>query len=176
VRSLSPEESELWARVTSTIRPLSRDKNSQEEIEPTGETIEPAAPSVKPPAARAMPQERRGPGTTLDGSWDRRLSGGAAEPDRIVDLHGMSLDTAWRAIDRALDQAIARGDRVVLLITGHHRPGEPPIRRGAIRAAVHDWLEASRHAAEIAAVRPAHRRHGGGGSLYIVLRRKSRLR
>jgi DNA-nicking Smr family endonuclease len=41
---------------------------------------------------------------------------------------------------------------------------------------VHDWLEASRHAATIAAVRPAHRRHGGGGSLYIVLRRKSRLR
>jgi DNA-nicking Smr family endonuclease len=115
-------------------------------------------------------------GTTLDSSWDRRLRAGTVEPDRIVDLHGMSLDTAWRAIDRALDQAIARGDRVVLLITGHHRPGDPPIRRGAIRAAVHDWLEASRHAGDIAAVRPAHRRHGGGGSLYIVLRRKSRLR
>jgi DNA-nicking Smr family endonuclease len=123
-----------------------------------------------------MPQERRGPGTTLDGSWDRRLREGEAEPDRVVDLHGMSLDGAWRAIDRTLEQAIARGDRLVLLITGHHRPGEPPIRRGAIRAAVHDWLEASRHASHIAAVRGAHRRHGGGGSLYIVLRRKSRLR
>jgi DNA-nicking Smr family endonuclease len=84
----------------------------------------------------------------------------------------MSLDTAWRAIDRALDQAIARGDRLLLLITGHERSGEPPIRRGAIRAAVYDWLAASRHAGDIAAVRAAHRRHGGGGSLYIVLRRK----
>ena len=113
---------------------------------------------------------------TLDGSWDRRLSGGAVEPDRVVDLHGMTLDGAWRAIDRALEQAIAGGERVLLLITGHHRAGEPPIRRGAIRAAVHDWLEASRHAPQIAAVRGAHRRHGGGGSLYIVLRRKSRMR
>jgi DNA-nicking Smr family endonuclease len=176
VRSLSPDEAALWARVASTIRPLSRDKNNRQKIEPASEIAKAEAPSVRPPAARAVPQERRGPGTTLDGSWDRRLREGKAEPDRIVDLHGMSLDSAWRTIDRALEQAVARGERLVLLITGHHRPGEPPIRRGAIRAAVHDWLEASRHASHIAAVRGAHRRHGGGGSLYIVLRRKSRLR
>jgi DNA-nicking Smr family endonuclease len=83
----------------------------------------------------------------------------------------MSLDGAWRAIDSALEQAIERGDRVLLLNTGHQRSGEPPVRRGAIRAAVHDWLAASRHAGDIAAVRGAHRRHGGGGSLYIVLRK-----
>ncbi len=88
----------------------------------------------------------------------------------------MSLDRAWNAIDRALDQAIAREERVILLITGHQRSGEPPIRRGAIRAAVHDWLEASRHSGAIAAVRGAHLRHGGGGSLYIVLRRRDRPR
>jgi DNA-nicking Smr family endonuclease len=111
---------------------------------------------------------------TLDGTWDRRLSSGALDPDRVVDLHGMSLDGAWRAIDRALEQAIARRERVLLLITGHQRSGEPPVRRGAIRAAVHDWLAASRHAGAIAAVRAAHRRHGGGGSLYIVLRRPTR--
>ena len=58
---------------------------------------------------------------------------------------------------------------VLLLVTGHHRPGAPPVERGRIRAAVHDWLAASRHAPRIAAVRGAHGRHGGGGSLYIVL-------
>jgi DNA-nicking Smr family endonuclease len=113
---------------------------------------------------------------TLDGSWDKRLRGGTVEPDRVLDLHGMSLDTAWAAIDRTLETAIARGDRLVLLITGHHRPGGPPVQRGRIRAAVHDWLAASRHAADIAAVRDAHRRHGGGGSLYLILRRKVRAR
>ena len=94
------------------------------------------------------------------------------EPDRVLDLHGMNLDRAWAAIDNTLEDAIARGERVVLLITGHHRKGEPPIARGRIRAAVHDWLAASRHSAEIAAVRGAHRRHGGGGSLYLVLKRR----
>jgi DNA-nicking Smr family endonuclease len=91
-----------------------------------------------------------------------------------LDLHGRSVDGAWRAIDSALEQAIASGDRVVLLITGHSRPGDPPLARGKIRAAVHDWLAASRHASKIAAVRGAHRRHGGGGSLYIILRRPGR--
>ena len=67
-------------------------------------------------------------GTTLDGSWDRRLRAGAVEPDRVLDLHGMSLDARLAARSTAaLEQAIAGGERVVLLITGHHRPGEPPV-------------------------------------------------
>jgi DNA-nicking Smr family endonuclease len=94
------------------------------------------------------------------------------QPDRTVDLHGMNLDGAWNTIDDALERAIAAGDRVVLLVTGHHRLGDPPVARGRIRAAVHDWLAASRHAPQIAAVRGAHRRHGGGGSLYLILRRR----
>jgi DNA-nicking Smr family endonuclease len=109
---------------------------------------------------------------TLDGSWDKKMRSGTVEPDRVLDLHGMNLHSAWGAIDRSLEQAIRHGERVILLITGHHRPGDPPVQRGRIRAAVHDWLAASRHARDIAAVRGAHRRHGGGGSLYLVLRRR----
>lgn len=134
------------------------------------------AAGVQPAASGPMREERRAPGTTLDGSWDRRLRDGAIRPDRIVDLHGMSLDGAWQTIDGALDSAISSGERLLLLITGHRRPGDQPVRRGAIRTAIHDWLGASRHARDIAAVRAAHRRHGGGGSLYIVLRRKVRGR
>ena len=92
-------------------------------------------------------------------------------PDRTLDLHGHSLDGAWTAIDRALEQAIASGSRVLLLITGHAPRGRAPVERGKIRAAVHDWLAVSRHARHIAAVRSAHPRHGGGGSLYVILRR-----
>ena len=176
MRSLSPEEDALWARVTATIRPLSREpvtpRISDEEPPPKAA---PARPGRVPPERPLPAQQRKPPAhatATLDGSWDKRLRSGAVEPDRVVDLHGLNLDGAWQAIDTQLDRAIAAGDRVVLLITGHHRPGEPPVERGRIRAAVNDWLAASRHARDIAAVRGAHRRHGGGGSLYIVLRRR----
>jgi DNA-nicking Smr family endonuclease len=162
----------LWARVASTIRPLSREKNVEQPVAEQPKSVATAI-RIAPSAAPPPPRPRAGPGTTLDGSWDRRLGSGAVHPDRVVDLHGLSLDGAWRAIDRALDDAVVRGERVLLLITGHQRVGEAPVRRGAIRAAVHDWLAASRYAGEIAAVRAAHPRDGGGGSLYIVMRRKS---
>lgn len=178
MRSLSPDEAELWARVTASIRPLSREPLPKKAEAETPAVRLPIPPPIthKPkgaaprsaPAAEAPPRR----GNTLDGSWDKRLSSGAVEPDRVLDLHGYNLDSAWSAIDLSLERAIAAGDRVLLLITGHARAGEPPIARGRIRAAVHDWLAVSRHAGRIAAVRGAHRRHGGGGSLYIVLRRK----
>ena len=174
MRSLDPDEQALWARVTATIRPLSRDLKDITQVEEktanSGSQLK-NKPSVPRRSASTAQIARPKPGTTLDGGWDRRLSSGSVEPDRIIDLHGHNLDQAWTAIDRGLDQAIGRGDRVVLLITGHARQGEPPVERGRIRAAVHDWLAVSRHAAKIAAVRGAHRRHGAGGSLYIVLRR-----
>jgi DNA-nicking Smr family endonuclease len=109
------------------------------------------------------------PTNTLDRSWDRRLSRGLVAPELAVDLHGHTLDAAYRTLDAGLDAAIAGGIRVLLLVTG--KPRDPGSGRGAIRAAVGDWLAASRHSADIAAVRGAHPRHGGAGALYIVLKR-----
>lgn len=173
MRDLSPDEAALWARVTATIRPLSRNPNELPSLPseepkvaaPESRIAAPMHSKVAPKPARILH------GATLDGSWDRRLSSGQVQPDRTIDLHGHNLDRAWHAIDIGLDRAIAAGDRVVVLITGHQRKGEPPLERGRIRAAVHDWLAASRHASRIAAVRGAHPRHGGGGSLYIILRK-----
>jgi len=129
---------------------------------PEGEGLKKVAPPTTPT-----------PGTTLDGSWDKRLSRGMVQPDATVDLHGHTLNSAYAMLDDALGRSIARGDRVILLITGKPpRPdSERPHARGAIRAAVGDWLHASRHADSIAAVRGANPRHGGSGALYIVLRR-----
>jgi DNA-nicking Smr family endonuclease len=177
VRSLSADEKALWERVAATIRPLSREPiNSPSEVEEGSNTtavkIQPGASRPGPRPAPTQPPKREGLSTqTLDSSWDRRLRSGDVQPDRVIDLHGMTLDRAWSAIAAGLDRALAGGDRVILLITGHARPGGTPVQRGKIRAAVHDWLEASRHASRIAAVRGAHGRHGGGGSLYIILRR-----
>ena len=175
MRPLTAEEQALWARVTASIRPLSRDMPEVEPVAPkTAPPDKAVAAKPKPapvPPRRPPPPRRHAIANTLDGGWDRRLKSGSVEPDRILDLHGHNLDQAWEAIDRALETAIARGERILLLITGHARKGDPPVDRGRIRAAVNDWLTISRHSSRIAAVRQAHRRHGGGGSLYLILRR-----
>ncbi len=111
----------------------------------------------------------------LDGHWERRLNKGQVAPDMTVDLHGHNLSAAYSRMDGALAQAHAAQMRVILLITGKARPAAPGTDgrpRGAIRRAMQDWLSASRHAGNIAAVRNAHPRHGGDGALYIILKRR----
>lgn len=169
-RPLNPDEAALWARVMATVRPLGRPAVAgpvpRKEPPPPKRQPAPAMPVFTPPAAK--PHDQR----TLDGGWDRRLDRGIVSPDSSIDLHGHTLDRAYARIDFGLETAIQRGDRVVLLVTGKPRAEGMREGRGAIRAVVSDWLAASRHAGAIAAVRPAHPRHGGAGALYIVLRRR----
>jgi len=177
VRRLSPEEAALWQKVVASVRPLRPEAQPDEVAAPaSGADPPPPKPSPKPRPAAARPVVARPqpqPGTTLDGTWDRRLSRGLVQPDVTLDLHGHNLDTAYRLLDARLEQAVAMGARLLLLITGKAPQGDRwPVKRGAIRAAVGDWLAASRHAGSIAAVRGAHQRHGGPGALYIVIRRK----
>jgi DNA-nicking Smr family endonuclease len=168
MRRLSPDEAKLWAKVVESVRPL----DAAAVAAPPEENEAAAAPAAaRPRPAPAPPAPRKVPGVTLDASWDRRLSRGLVAPDAALDLHGHNLATAHDLLDRRLEQAIAAGARLLLLVTGKPPSRERGARRGAIRAAVGDWLQASRHAGSIAAVRGAHPRHGGAGALYIVLRR-----
>lgn len=177
-RRLDAEERALWRKVTASVRPLrTRDAAPvPEELADAAAGVEGKA-GVLPSPLRLEPAPRRTktggaapPADTLDGGWDRRLRRGMVAPERSIDLHGHTLASAHAALDAALDRAIAEDARLLLLVTG--RPPRPGERRGAIRAAVGDWLAASRHASRIAAVRNAHPRHGGAGALYVILRRR----
>ena len=191
-RGLSPEEAAIWRRVTATIKPLHRQvappaPPGDDDPEPAG-ALSPsegaggdeAQRSPKPARPASPPGSRREPRSLtrdgLDGSWERRLAKAQAAPELTIDLHGLNLAQAHARVLAGLSQASAMGARVVLIVAGKPRPhaehdarGQ---RRGAIRAKLLDWLAASEHAGRIAAVRPAHPRHGGAGAVYVVLRRR----
>ncbi len=170
MRKLGAEERALWRKVVESVRPLEGRAPPPREAPAEVATVRmtPTAPPMPAPTAK-----KAAPGTTLDGGWDRRLTRGLVPPDFVLDLHGHNLATAYDLLDRRLEQAIAGGARLLLLVTGKPPAGDRrPHGRGAIRAAVGDWLAVSRHAGDIAAVRGAHPRHGGTGALYIVLRRR----
>lgn len=172
-RCLSLEERALWARVVESVRPLHAVGSVSRPAPSTREarSVQPGL-RVSHPLSPRQPAAGVKPGANLDGSWDRRLGRGVVQPEMCVDLHGHNLATAYALLDNRLDQAIKQGVRILLLITGKPPGGELPVARGRIRAAVGDWLAASRHAGDIAAVRNAHPRHGGAGALYIVFRRQ----
>ena len=171
VRSLSAEEAALWRKVVESVRPLAGD-GARRRVQLPSPSVTAVTARAAPAASPTEPRPRATtPGTTLDGTWDRRLARGQVHPDMTLDLHGHNLATAYHLLDRKLEQAIATGARTLLLITGKPRSAGGS-KRGAIRAAVGDWLGASRHAGEIAAIRNAHPRQGGSGALYIILRRQ----
>jgi len=177
MRQLRSDERALWARVAATVRPLRPTESWAEAAVPPVAKPEPVRTDERRPASRVPPAPVGGGtprlGDGLDAGWDRRLARGLVQPDMTIDLHGHTLAGAHAFLGRRLDDALAQDARLVLLVTGKPREEGRTSGRGAIRAAVEDWLMASRHAADIAAVRPAHRRHGGGGALYLVLRRKT---
>lgn len=193
-RGLSREEAELWGRVAKTVRPLDKrippqngggshpeamvaehvrivPLSRQSQKDPSLPLYQPAAgPPPRSAVERKRPLDRHG----LDASWEKKLARAGVHPDFTLDLHGHSLDAAHARLDHGLSQAIAMGARVVLVITGKPRPTEAADRgqrRGAIRAKLLDWLAMGSHASKIAAVRGAHRKHGGTGAVYVILRR-----
>ena len=186
-RGLTPEEAAVWRRVTATVKPLVPSRH-REGDQPPAEAPPPdqrssndAPPSVPlrhglrgpPPRAKLGEDLTR---SGLDASWERHLAKAQVAPEATIDLHGLNLAQAHDRVVSGLAQASAAGVRVVLVIAGKPRPhAEHDLRgqrRGAIRARLLDWLAASELRERIAAVRPAHGRHGGAGALYVILRRR----
>ncbi|AKH42671.1 DNA-nicking Smr family endonuclease [Altererythrobacter atlanticus] len=178
-RGLSEAEAALWERVAQSVTPLKGRETPQPAPVPVRKPVPaiPPRPAVKgrvPPPRPAPPPPKPAPDPGLNSHWDRRLNRAAMDPDFTLDLHGHTLETAHRRLDMGLAQARAMGARLVLVVTGRPRPVDAADRshsRGAIRAQMLDWLAAGPHASHIAAIRKAHRRHGGEGALYLVLKK-----
>ncbi len=137
-----------------------------------------AIPSPGPGPAFAAPSAGRGTIAGLDRRSAEKLRRGRMEIDARIDLHGMTQAQAHAALNRFLSGTHSAGARCVLVITGKGAPrgeAEPGIMpdrsRGVLRAMVPQWLGEPENRARIVAVQPAQLRHGGGGALYVLLRR-----
>ena len=191
-RGLSEDEAAAWAKLAQSVTPI--EGRAVPKMAPKGADKTPAkipirqadnsmaamlskAPSqprqpASKPVLQPSSQSRQ---TGLDGSWEKKLRSGQVAPDFTLDLHGHNLDSAHARLESGMMQARAMDARVVLLIAGKLRPvdaADRGSRRGAIRAKILDWLAAGPHGSAIAAVRKAHRRHGGEGALYLILKRR----
>jgi DNA-nicking Smr family endonuclease len=145
-----------------------------------------AAPSVRPQRRRArvlrdsadaplvFEIERSGErycGLTPGGDRRglRRLQQGEVRPERRLDLHGQNAATARRAVRSAISEAIAAGERCLLVVHGRGlRSGGDALLRESLPA----WLAEAPHAREVLAFASAVARDGGAGACYVLLRRK----
>jgi len=143
-----------------------------------------SVPLAKPgstPRKTAKSKAAQSPSRTagLDGRTAERLRRGAIEPQGRLDLHGLTENSAHRALVTFIAGAAARGLRLVIVVTGKGAktpaPDEPfdlaRLGRGVLRTMTPRWLAQPELARFVADVRSAHRSHGGAGALYVYLRK-----
>ena len=111
---------------------------------------------------------------TFDRDVDRALARGRRVPEAKLDLHGMTLAAAERAVAHFLAESADQRRRVVIIVTGKGlRLEGGRVFGGRIRAEFPGWLERTENRTRIAGVRTAHPRHGGSGAFYVLLRRRT---
>ncbi len=177
-RRSAPSEADLalWAAFVRDIKPLpGRARPILPEIPPPS----PLPPSPQPSSAAvppASPAARRAPAPLallvigaapagLDGATWERLRSGRLKPERVIDLHGLTVAEAHRALLHAVSSARVARLRCLEIITGRGS-GEAG---GAIRRELPHWLN-------LPALRPlllaaAHPHRANPGATRLLLRK-----
>jgi len=184
-RNLSSDEIALWDLVTRNVKRFASRTSSVPSPDPSPSAphkAQPIAQMSKPPPIAPLPQRTLELGSSegLDRRTAQRFARGRMDIDARLDLHGMSLSQAEAEVTRFIRAAAAADYRCVLVVTGKgRRKADTPSAifddegpRGRIRAEAPHWLNRPSLRPLILAVREAHFRHGGGGALYVLLKRR----
>jgi DNA-nicking Smr family endonuclease len=174
---LSPDDEDLWRKVTRTVRPLARRDGPDLSRTSPAKAGAQASPSLPRSGPRPSPgpsgdKPRSGAARPLaDRSPEKRVRRGKLDVGAKLDLHGFTQDEARAALTRFLLHASADGVRVVLVVTGKGgrlRSGESA--PGVLKQRLPEWLAGGGLRPLVAGYAEAHQRHGGGGAYYVFVR------
>lgn len=166
-RELSTDEKKLWRRVAASVKtrrvlPPEEAEEPAPIIKSTTRRAETKAP-IAPPSVRALPKAAAPPQRR---DAEKRVRRGKLEIGGSLDLHGHTQDSGRAALARFLQIAQARGDGVVIVITGVGRGGE-----GVLKKRLPEWLAERDLRPLTTGYAPAHRSHGGAGAFYVFIKR-----
>ena len=186
-KKLSSEDLKLWDKVTGSTKPLDKKKPVVHDTPPKKNILRSV---IKPqkvfPKIKTLSQLANEPfqkkvilensqKVKMDMKAFTKLKKGKLEPEDTLDLHGMTLETAFPALSSFISRAHSTQKRLVLVITGKGKNTDPgyavPQRNGVLRSQVPIWLKEPRLSSLVLQIERAHHRHGGLGAFYIYLRR-----
>jgi DNA-nicking Smr family endonuclease len=195
-RLLTAEEAELWTFAMREAKALrrkerARDAAAAEDHTHANSAVNSIGTGVQRPTpsnGRRLPPQPKLPSAAahksppplarFDERQRRRLARAAEPIDARLDLHGMRQREAHSVLRRFLLACAARGDRHVLVITGKGTRAELENGRdylaedrGVLRRLVPQWLGEAELRGLVVSYTEASTRHGGGGALYLRLRK-----
>jgi DNA-nicking Smr family endonuclease len=185
---LIPDQ-DVWQQVVRTARPLKKAANVvPQPLAPLPKVFRPegvgAAAYAKAEAKQKAPLAAHGrhtekPLPQMDKRLRQRFERGELPVEARIDLHGLTLANAERALSKFLRDGIAQQKRCLLVITGKGsaRSGENEFEvmqkgRGVLRAWLPDYLRRGPWRDQILGVAPARKEMGGAGAFYVLLRRQ----
>ena len=159
----------LWDEVKKTAKPLNKTpakpslKLAKAQKIRENPTSRPPTPTPAKPSSIPRPHLHSAP---LDEPTARKLAKGKLPIDGRLDLHGLTQSEAHDRLLGFLQAAHKSGKRIVLVITGKGQLGG-----GVLRLGVPRWLNEPVFREITSGYSEAHISHGGGGALYVRLRR-----
>jgi DNA-nicking Smr family endonuclease len=156
-RPLSEEEKALLVAAMQDVVPLNKKKRA-EKPEPVRRRPKISVKNVMLPELPVASKGMADKGTVA------RLASGEYEVQGKLDLHGLTLEEAYKKLKSFIEKHYRKGSRCVLIITGKGSPGQ-------LAREVPRWLSLSDMAAQILVVSMASPKHGGSGALYVLLRK-----
>ncbi len=177
----------LWKEFTRDIDPLDEpDWEALEElirtqspgtkiIRPAGATKTNTGSIYTPPAGAYQPAPTKQP-PQLDARTEQRLRRGKLPIEGTLDLHGYTQEPAHRLLTEFILGSQARGKRCLLIITGKGRSTAGgavfDVPEGVLKQKVPQWLSVPPLSEAVLKIVPAQQGHGGGGAVYVYLKRK----
>lgn len=162
------DDSAVWRSVTADVKPLRKRNESRDPVgiqRSDTETIASTSTGLTPvPRRRPSEPLTLGKAPGVDRRTAERLRRGQLPIEARLDLHGHTRETAHRALTGFLGASWEAGRRVVLVVTGKGQ--------GVLKDAVPRWLNEAPNRGRILLVAQAQPKHGGGGALYVLLRRR----
>lgn len=181
---MSPDDLRLWRAFTRDIDPLEDpdweglDRLLREKEENDAAAQEQSvAPRERAVYARPQKPAQAAPSgpLQLDARTEQRLRRGQIPIEGTLDLHGLTQERAHRALTDFVLDAHGRGKRCLLVITGKGKSaagGEPfHIPEGVLKQKVPMWLFLPPLGDKVLKIFAAQPKHGGGGALYVYLKR-----
>lgn len=108
-----------------------------------------------------------------DGRWlVHRLREGRFSVQSHIDLHGLNAEEAREQLSRFLRRSLMRGYGCVRIVhgRGHNSPDGQPV----LKELLQKWLNSRRISRHVIAYTSACSSDGGGGAVYVLLRRRLR--
>ena len=187
-RKLKSDEVELWERVAKATTPLKppsktindnlkviRKHKAQFKLKNFDIGEKANQKSVKNDLMPSISTALDNAPVQMDYKSFKKMKQGKSTPEAILDLHGMTVAQAHKALIHFLMTSYSRNNRLVLVITGKGKfqndTGPIPRQVGILRHQVPQWLRMPPLRDKVLQASEAHGKHGGSGAFYVYLRK-----